>query len=103
MSAQILSEEKCVLYTHCYGHALNLNVGNVMMQCKVCSDALDMVFAICKLIKFSPKHNAAFDRKSESTDEDFPVIGIRKFCPTRSPDGLSKVSQSAASLATIMS
>ena len=64
MFTQILSEEKRTLYTHCYGHALNLAVGNAMKQCKV---ALDMAFEVCKIIKFSPKQNAAFDRiKSES-------------------------------------
>ena len=68
MATQILCEEKRAPYTHGYGYALNLAVGNAMKQCKVCSDASDMAFEICKLIKFSPKHNAAFDRiKSEST------------------------------------
>ena len=37
-----------------YGHALNLAIGNVMKQCKVCSDALDIALDICKFIKFSP-------------------------------------------------
>ena len=66
MSTQILFEEKHVLYTYCYGHVLNLAVGDAMMQCKVSSDALDIGFEICKLFMFSSKYNAAFDRiKSE--------------------------------------
>ena len=58
VSAKILSEEKRAVYTHCYGHALNLAVSSTIKQSKVCNDALETVFEICKLIKFSPKQNA---------------------------------------------
>ena len=50
------------MYTHCYAHALNLAVGNTIKRSKVCSDALDVAFEIIKLVKFSPKRNAAFDQ-----------------------------------------
>ena len=72
------------MYTHCYAHSLNLAVGNVIKRSKVCSDALDVAFEITKLVKFSPKRNAAFDRiKSEVVEEDGFVPGIRTLCPTR--------------------
>ncbi len=50
----------------------------------MCSDALDTAFEICKLVKFSPNRNSAFDRiKAENDDSDDSPIGIRKLCPTR--------------------
>lgn len=85
VDTQILSEEKRALYTHCYGHALNLAVGTTIKQSKVCREALETAYEISKLIKFSPKRNAAFDRiKAVTAEEDSPPgVGIRTFCPTR--------------------
>ncbi len=63
VATQIIAEEKCAVYiTHCYDHALNLAVGDAMKQSRICRDALETAFEISKLIKFSPKRNAAFDR-----------------------------------------
>ena len=42
------------LYTHCYGHALNLAVRDAIKGVKVFSDAFDTVKEICKLVKKSP-------------------------------------------------
>lgn len=61
VATQIAKEEKRAMYTHCYAHSLNLAVGYVIKRFKVCSDALDVAFEITKLVKFSPKRNAAFD------------------------------------------
>ena len=84
VATQIAKEEKRAVYTHCYAHALNLAVGNTIKRSKVCSDALDVAFEISKLVKFSPKRNAAFDRiKAEVVEEDGFAPGIRTFCPTR--------------------
>ena len=45
---------------------------------------MDVAFEASKLIKFSPKRNAAFDQiRVEESDDASPGIGIRKFCPTR--------------------
>ena len=32
----INQEESCVIYMHCYGHALNLAVGDCMKSSKIC-------------------------------------------------------------------
>ena len=81
----ITQEESRALYTHCYGHALNLAVADTVKQSKVCRDALDTAFEITRLIKFSPKRKAAFDHiKSRSEDDSSASpIGIRTFCHTR--------------------
>ena len=62
VAAQLPAEETRALLTHCYGHVLNLAVGDAIKESKICRDALDTAFEISRLIHFSPKHNAAFDR-----------------------------------------
>ena len=81
----ITKEESRALCTHCYGHALNLAVADTVKQSKICKDALDTAFEITRLIKFSPKRNAAFDRIKASSEEDgfSSPIGIRTFSHTQ--------------------
>ena len=86
VAAKLVAEEKRALYTHCYAHALNLAIGSTLKQSKTCCDAMEVAFEITKLIKFSPKRNAAFDKiKAEEGDDNDLVsrIGIQSFCPTR--------------------
>ena len=71
VAAQLHAEEPRALLTHCYGHALNLAVADTMKQSKVCHDALDTSYEISKLIRFSPKRNAALDHiKIENPAEE---------------------------------
>ena len=89
VAAQICGDEKKALYTHCYGHALNLAVSDTIKQSKVCCDALDTAYEITRLVKFSPKRDAAFERiRAELQRMDENPINIshatlKKFCPTR--------------------
>ena len=39
-----------------------LAIGDSMKQSKVCRDALDTAYEISKLLRYSPKRHAAFDR-----------------------------------------
>ncbi len=52
----------CSVYTHCYGHALNLAVSTTMKKSKVCCDAMEVALEITKLVKFSPNRNVMFDK-----------------------------------------
>ena len=56
-----------------------------MKQSKVCREALDIAFEVNKLIRFSPKRNAAFDRiKVDNAKTDDELCGeIRALCTTR--------------------
>ena len=67
--------------THCYGHSLNLAVGDSIKRCKVMQSSLDVVFEISKLIKKSPKRDAIFQRLKDEIAVDTP--GFRVLCPTR--------------------
>ena len=83
VATQIMAEEKRAVYTHCYGHALNLAVGDAIKKSNICRSDLESAFEITKLIKFSPKRSAALDHiKAESSNEDAGP-GVRTFCPTR--------------------
>ena len=64
---------------------MNLAVADTVKQSKICKDALDTAFEITRLIKFSPKRNAAFDRIKVSSEEDgfSSPIGIRTFSHTQ--------------------
>ena len=46
VATQISSEEPRALFTHCYGHALNLVVCDAVKKCKVIQDAMDTTFEI---------------------------------------------------------
>ena len=84
VATQILSEEKRAIYTHCHGHALNLAVSTTMKRSQICNEALVVAFEICRLVKYSPKRNNAFDQiKADCNDETAFSVGIRKFCTTR--------------------
>ena len=81
VAAQILSVESRATYTHCYGHALNLAASDSIKKNKILRDTLDAAFEISKLLKYSPKRDAIFNRLK---DELAPsTSGFRTLCPTR--------------------
>ena len=81
VASQILSVEPRALYTHCYGHSLNLAVCDTIKNRKIARDALDTTFEVSKLIKFSPKRHVLFEQLKKELAPDTP--GFRVLCPTR--------------------
>ena len=73
--------ENRALYVHCLGHALNLAVADTVKQSKVCLDGLEIALEVTKLVKFSPKRNAAFDQIKSVEEHSFGG-SIRSFVPT---------------------
>ena len=55
---QILREEPCALYTHCYGHSLSLSVGDTVKGVKFLQSIMDVTHELSKLIQYSPKRRA---------------------------------------------
>ena len=81
---------KC-LFTHCYGHVLNIAVGDVIRNFKDLKEMFSTAYEICKLVKKSPKRNARPDQIRNSTKHESK--GIQTLCPTRSTvrgDGLTE-------------
>ena len=62
----IQREEPCAIMTHCYGHSLQLAVGDIVKQMKTMSDALDTTNEITKLFNYSPKRNTMFENTRAS-------------------------------------
>ena len=80
VSTQLSKEEPRAAYTHCYGHALNLAVSDMMKKNRLMSDTLNTTSEISKLLKFSPRRDVVFEKlKSELTPN---VPGFRTLCPT---------------------
>ena len=81
VATQIRQEEPRALYTHCYGHSLNLAMSDTIKGVKLMRNAMDVTHEIGKFIKYSPKRNAEFDKIKDEICPDQP--GFRVLCPTR--------------------
>ena len=82
VAKRISDLEPRAVYTHCYGHALNLAASDTLKQCKLMKDALDMTYEITKLIKYSPRREGIFQTLKETLPTG-STPGIRVLCPTR--------------------
>ena len=51
VATRLLAEEPRALYTHCYGHSLNLACGDTIKQSKLMKDVLDTTYELTKLVK----------------------------------------------------
>ncbi len=81
VSKKIQEEQPKAIFTHCYGHALNLAACDAVKANKLLRDALDTTYEITKLVKLSPKRDSIFQRiKSELAIDQ---SGLRVLCPTR--------------------
>ena len=52
---KITALEPRAVFTHGYGHALNLSIGDTIKHSPAMKDCLETCFEVVKLIKFSPK------------------------------------------------
>ena len=80
VSTQLLQEPRAI-YTHCYGHSLNLACQDTICSIKVLKDALDTTFELSKLLKYLSKRNAEFKKIKQQIALSHP--GFRTNCPTR--------------------
>ncbi len=81
VSTIISQIEPRALYTHCYGHSLNLAASNSLNKSKVMKEALETTHEITKLIKFSPRRDNIFRKIKEDMTPGSP--DVRVLCPTR--------------------
>ena len=81
VATRIQQMEPKAIYTHCYGHSLNLAAGDTIKKSAVMKKALDITLEMSKLIKFSPKRDAMFHKLKEELQPECP--GMRVLCPTR--------------------
>ena len=81
VKTQILKEEHCALFTHCYGHSLSLSVGDTIKSVPMLRSHMDTTCEISKMLKYSPKRQAQFNLIK--ADLFLDTIGVRILCPTR--------------------
>ena len=81
VATQLRDEENRAVFLQCYGHALNLAVGDSVKNSKLLKDALEITFEVSKLVKFSPKRDVMFEKLKDKLAPDTP--GFRVLCPTR--------------------
>jgi len=81
VATRLTDLESRALYTHCYGHALNLAIQDLVKGVKVMEDTLDTVYEITKLIKKSPKWEVIFQKIKDEVASASPGVCI--WCPTQ--------------------
>ena len=81
VASQISSKEPRAIFTHCYGHALNLAVGDTVKQSKLMRDAFNTTHEISKLLKYSPKRDSLIECLKQNIAPE--TQGFRTLCPTR--------------------
>ena len=82
VAKRIADLEPRAVFTHCYGHTLNLAAADTLKQCKLMREALETTREITKLIKYSPRRDGIFQRLKETLPSG-STVGIRILCPTR--------------------
>ena len=103
VATQLMKEEPRALYTHCYGHALNLACSDTIKNISLMRDALDNTKEITKLIKNSPKRGKQFENLKANLADAAP-IGLRTLCPTRwtvKADALESIIQNYETLQNV--
>ena len=77
----IADKQPKAIYTHCYGHALNLAVMDCVRQSSLMKKALDCTNEITKLVKFSPRRDVLFEKIKKELAPQGP--SVRVLCLTR--------------------
>ncbi len=80
LSTRIKNDYPSALSVHCFAHCVNLNCQDAAKKHRVIRNALDLVWEIVGLIKYSPKRAHLF---SEVQHEHSIHTSLRPLCPTR--------------------
>ena len=102
VAKQICDMEKRVIYTHCYGHTLDLACSDTIKTIKLMGDSFDTAREITKLIKHSPCCDDIFKKLKAEISPGFP--GICALCPTRwsvRPETLQSIPENFETLQSV--
>ena len=81
VAAQFKKLNTKMLYTHCHGHALNLDVKGVCFKVDMLKMTFEMTRGICKLVKESPQRNNMLEEIRKTTKNQ--AKSVHSFCPIR--------------------
>ena len=75
--ATVVQEEQSNAFlTHCYGHSLNLATSDMVKGCTTMKKMLDTVQEITKLVKYSPRRQALFEKLKEEIAPGCPGVRV---------------------------
>ena len=81
VATQIKAINSKCLYTHCYGHALNLSVKDACTKIQCLKDTFYTANEICKLVNKSPQRETYLRKlRIQSGNKE---KSVHAFCPTR--------------------
>ena len=85
VQALVKRENSKALYVHCLAHSLNLCLKDVTNACVLIRNAMNFIFTLVQLIRFSPKRLSLFDsiRKNITVNTGENTPSLRMVCPTR--------------------
>ena len=85
VAKRILDKEPRAVYTHCYGHSINLAMNDSIKSCKPVKNSLEVTHEITKLIKYSPHREGIFEGLKDKHDISvgYHTPGVRVLCPMR--------------------
>ena len=78
---KILWEKPKAFFTHCFSHALNMAVGDMVKNVRFLKDSMDTTYEISNLNKKSPKRDTMLQKIQKDISLEYP--GFRVLCPTR--------------------
>ena len=70
-----------MLYTHCYGHALNLAVKDACFKVTILKEAFEISREVIKLVKDSPQRDTKL--KAIRSEKSNKKKSVHAFCPTQ--------------------
>ena len=68
VATNIKSGERRAVFTHFYGHCINLAASDSMKTSRIMKDALETTHEITRLIKYSPKRDAKLKQIRKSSE-----------------------------------
>ena len=77
VATQLSAKEPGALFTHCYGHSLDLAAGDSIKNSKIVKNVLDVTYKICKL---PPRRDSLFDKIKKDVCPG--TTGFRVLCLT---------------------
>ena len=90
VAAKIKEENPKCLYTHCYGHALNLCVKDACTEVPTLTETFAITKEICKLIKKSPQRETLLKKFRKESENDAKNVHVFVLQDGLSPVTLSK-------------
>ena len=81
LATQILDNAPKAFLIHCFAHALNLSVNDMVRQIPFLDNIMSNSLEISNLIKRSTKRNALLDKLHKELPAEYP--GFRTLCPAR--------------------